>query len=197
VRRRGLAAFLAALGLLGLAGAVRAQGLTVSAGAGGLWPQAGLYRDIYGSGTAFGAMAWLKLKGRFGIAAGLDLLSDAGLAEGSGLEDQYPLSFRRVSIPLMAFYEQGAGRLSVRLGAGGSLHFFRERWQTVDLSYRGHEISPRAAAAVSLRILKGLSLFASAAYEPIRAGEDSSLGSRVGIGGFQILGGLLFRVFSR
>lgn len=197
MRRRWLIKILAVLALLGLAGTVRAQELTITAGAGGFFPAAGLYREIYGSGVAFGAAAWLKLKGRFGIAAGLDLLSDKGLAEGSGLADEYPLSFRRASIPLMAYYELGSGPLSVKCGAGGSLHFFRERWQTVDLSYSGREISPRFVTAVSVGIIGDLSVFGAAAYEPIRAGEDSPVRNQTGIGGIQIFGGLAFRVFSR
>ena len=185
----------AAFLLAGAAPFLPAQELSVSAGAGGFRPAAGLYRDIYGSAAAWGVSAWLTLRNHLGFAAGLDTLADDGLAVGPGAPAGYPLTFRRITIPVIAYYELGFGRLAVRLGAGGGLHMFRERWRTVDLSYGGREISTRVTMAVSLRIFKGLSLFGSAVYEPIRAGESSPNWDRVRIGGFQVLGGLAFRVF--
>ena len=53
-----------------LAVSAPAQGLSFSAGAGGLFPPAGQYREIYGPGLSLGGDIWLTLKGHFGFAAG-------------------------------------------------------------------------------------------------------------------------------
>lgn len=199
-----LTAGLAAV-ILALAAAAPAQELSLSFGAGGLFPPTGDYREIYGSGLSFGGDVWLKFKGHFGFAAGFGFLSDKGLALVTGQGNvEYPLSFRRMSFPLVGFYEFGAGAVEVRLGAGAGLHSFEETWETVEwldelmrpnLSYRGHAISPRLVMTVSFPILDRLSFHCSASYDPVSAGSDSALGTTVKIGGLQLLGGLAFRIF--
>ncbi len=188
-----LAAVFAALFVLG-ASLLPAQELTISAGAGRLFP-ADDYRAFYGRATVFAGDVWLKLKGRMGVASGLVILSDKGTAFG-GPED-YLLSFRRASIPLVAFYELRLRPVSLRIGAGGAYHLIRETWRGVDLSYRGHAISPRVVLALSVPVAGRLSVFAAAAYDPIHAGAEGPLVESEHIGGFQVTGGLLFRLFSR
>jgi hypothetical protein len=138
----------------------------------------------------------LKLKDHLGFAAGFGLLSDKGMAilAGSG-NAEYPLSFRRVSVPIVVFYQLPAGPVTLRFGAGAGIHSYKETWQTVDLSYKGHTISPRLVMTASLALMNRISLFCSASYDSIRAGADSALGTTVQIGGFQLLGGLAFRIF--
>ncbi|MGB8957869.1 MAG: hypothetical protein WCC00_02535 [Candidatus Aminicenantales bacterium] len=186
---------LAAL-VLTLSVAMPAQELSLSVGAGGLFPPSGDYRDIYGSGLSIGADVWLKLKGHFGCAAGFGLLSDRGMAVLSGPGTaEYPLSFRRTSIPVVVFYQVYAGPLALRFGAGAGFHSYRETWRTVDLRYDGHRISPRIVMTASLALIGRISIFCSAGYDSIRAGADSALGTTVNIGGLQLLGGLGFRIF--
>lgn len=189
------AAGLAALGLA-LAVASPAQELSISVGAGGLFPSSGEYREIYGPGASFAGDAWLKLKGRFGFATGYERLSDKGMAVRSGAGTAtYPLGFRRTSIPVVVFYQIPAGPVALRFGAGAGIHSYTETWQTVDLSYKGHKISPRFVMTASLALFDRISLFCSAGYDPIRAGADPGLATTVNIGGVQLLGGLAFRVF--
>jgi hypothetical protein len=163
--RAGRLAVVLAAFALALVTAASAQELSLSVGAGGLFPSAGQYREIYGSGLSVGAELWLKLKDHLGFAAGFGLLSDKGMAilAGSG-NAEYPLSFRRVSVPIVVFY-------------------------------KGHTISPRLVMTASLALMNRISLFCSASYDSIRAGADSALGTTVQIGGFQLLGGLAFRIF--
>lgn len=195
MRTRHLAVGVAAL-VLALAAAAPAQELSLSVGAGGLFPSSGGYRDIYGSGLSIGGDVWLKLRGPFGFAAGFGHISDKGMAVGAGTGTAaYPLSFRRTSIPVVAFYQLDAGPVAARLGAGAGIHYYRETWQTVDLHYSGHRVSPLIVMAVSLALLDRISLFCSAGYDSIRAGADSPLGATVELGGFQLLGGLAFRIF--
>jgi len=186
---------LAALIVL-LAVPAAAQELSLSVAAGGLVPLSGDYRETYGPGLSVEADLWLRLRGRLGLAAGFSSLSDKGLARPSGDEEAvYPLRFRRASIPVVLFYEIKAGIARLRLGAGASFHSFRETWRTVDLDYRASKISPHLVAAASIGLFGRLSLFGSAAYDPIRAGADSPLGLTVDVGGIQILGGIAWRIF--
>ncbi len=191
--RAVVAAVFAALFVLG-ASLLPAQELSVSAGAGRLLP-AGDYRSFYGRATVFAGDVWLRLKGRIGFASGIVILSDKGTALGG--PEEYLLCFRRASIPLVAFYELRLRPVSLRLGAGGAYHLYRETWRTVDVSYRGHAISPRVVLALSVPLAGRLSLVGSAAYDPIHAGAEGPLVESEHIGGFQVTGGLLFRLFSR
>lgn len=185
-----------ALFVLGLAAAAPAQELSVSFGSGGFFPSDENYRQIYGSSLSLAGDIWLKLKGPIGFAAGFGWMSDQGVAVPmNGGTETYPVEFRRTSLPLTVFYQFEAGPVAIRLGAGAGFHSYRETWQTVDLDFKGHKASPRIILAVSAALLKRVSLFCSANYESIRTGEGSPLAESIDLGGFQILGGLAFRIF--
>jgi hypothetical protein len=195
VRAGRLAAGLA-LFVVGLAAVSPAQELSLSFGVGGFYPSDGGYRTIYGSSLSLAGDVWLKLKGPVGFAAGFGRVTDTGVAAPSdGGTETYPLEFRRTSIPLLVFYQIGAGPVAIRIGAGAGFHSYRETWQTVDLDFRGHKTSPRIVLAVSAAVLKRVSLFFSGSFESIRTGESSLPGASINLGGFQMLGGLEFRVF--
>jgi hypothetical protein len=175
-----------------------AQELSVSAAAGSVFPLGEAYRTIYGSSFAAAGDVWLKLKGPVGLATGFAFLSDDGLAMGP--TDQYPVRFRRRTVPLVLFYQFDVGPVDVRLGAGVGFHRFRETWQTVDLDYSGNKTSPRALLAVSVEVVKRLSLFSSVTYDTIR--KERSIGYldslntyQVDLDGVQVVGGLSFRIF--
>jgi len=182
--------------LLGLAAAAPAQELSLSVGAGGFFPSDGAYRQIYGSNLSVGGDLWFRLKGPIGFAAGLGRLSDKGVAVPTdGGEEAYPLKFRRTSIPLLVFYQIDVRAVAIRLGAGAGIHSYRETWQTVDLDFKGHKVAPRIVLAVSVALLDKLSLLCSSCYEPIRTGAGSPLSANIDLGGFQLMGGLAFRIF--
>jgi hypothetical protein len=187
----GLALFVA-----GLAAAAPAQELSLSFGVGGFFPSNGSYSTIYGSSLSFAGDIWLKLKGPIGFAAGFGRVTDTGVAVPSDWgTETYPLEFRRTSVPLIVFYQFDAGPVAIRLGAGAGLHSYRETWQTVDLDFKGHKTSPRIVLAVSAAFLRRISVFCSGSYESIRTGEGSLPAANVNLGGFQVLGGLAFRIF--
>jgi hypothetical protein len=193
VRRIGA---LLALAVLGLAGAAAAQHLTVSLGAGVFAPSDEAYRRIYGNGAVFGGDAWLTFQKHFGLAVGFARLSDDGLAVPmGGGEAAYPLSFRRTTVPVLAFYQLGLKAVTVRLAAGAGFHSYRESWDTVDLEFKDSRIGPRVALAVSAAVLGRLSLFASAIYDFIPTGTGAALATNINLGGFQVQGGLAFRIF--
>jgi hypothetical protein len=189
----GLATF-----VLGLAIFAPAQQLSVSAAAGSMFPLGDVYRTIYGSSLVVAGDVWFKLKGPFGLATGFALLSDEGAATGP--TDQYPVRFRRRTIPLVLFYQFDVGPVDFRLGAGVGIHHFRETWQTVDLDYSGNKASPRALLSVSVEVVKRLSLFSSVTYDTIR--KERRIGQldhlttyEVNMDGVQVVGGLCFRIF--
>ncbi len=179
-----------------LAAAAPAQELSLSAAAGGFFPSDQAYRQIYGSGPSFAGDLWFRLRGAIGFAAGFSRLSDKGVAvpRDDGTET-YPLEFKRTSIPLVAFYQFDAGPAAIRLGAGVGIHRYQETWQTVDLDFQGNKVAPRFVLAASVKVIDRISLFCSAGYESIPTRAGSALAANVNVGGFQLLGGLEFRIF--
>jgi hypothetical protein len=185
-----------ALAVLGLAAAAPAQHLTVSLGAGGFFPSDATYRQIYGNGMVMSGEAWLAFEKHFGLAVGYGRLSDEGLAVPvSGGEASFPLSFRRTTVPLLAFYEFGSKAVTLRLGAGAGFHSYRESWDTVDLEFSDKMVAPRLVLAVSAAVFGRLSVYASATYDSIRTGAGAALDTNIDLGGFQVLGGLAYRIF--
>ena len=197
MKARRIAAGLAAF-VLGLVAVAPAQELSVSAAAGGMFPLGEVYRTIYGSSLVVSADVWYKFKGPLGLATGFGSVADDGLAAGP--TDQYPVRFRRRTIPLVVFYQFDVGPVDIRLGAGAGFHHFRETWQTADLDYSGNKTSPRALLAVSVEVFERLSLFSSVTYDTIRKERsfgylDSPNTYQVDLDGVQVVGGLSFRIF--
>jgi len=185
-----------ALFVLILAPAALAQELSLSFGAGGFFPAGEAYRRIYGSGLSIAGDIWLKLEGPVGFAAGFGRLSDKGVAVAlKGGEEMYPVEFRRTTIPLTVFYQLDAGPVAIRLGAGAGIHQYRETWQTVDFDFKGRKIAPRFVLTFSVAPVERISVFGQASYESVSTGEGSALSINVNVGGFQIAGGLAFRIF--
>ncbi len=183
---------------LGLGGTAAAQDeLSLSIGAGAFVPAGDLNRRVYGSGVVWAAELWLKFKGPFGLVAGLSGLNDAGTAAPlfDGDHEDYPVDLSRRTIPLALFYQLEIGGVSVRAGAGLAIHSFRETWRTEDFDYKGSGVGPRFLLAARVRLPARLSLMCSMAYDAVRAGSDSPNARPVELGGFQICGGLGFRIY--
>lgn len=179
--------------VISLATVAPAQELAVSVAAGILAPSGASYREIYGSSFAVSGDVWFKFKGPLGLATGFGFVADDGLAMGPS--DLYPVEFRRWTIPLLLFYQFDLGPVDLRLGAGTGFHRFEETWQTVDLAYSGTKVAPRYLLAVSVEIVRRLSLFCSLTYEPIHKIATSPIAFDVKLGGAQAVGGLSFRIF--
>lgn len=185
----GLALFLA------LALAAQAQRLSFSLSSGIFSPGQEMYREIYGSGVPVSFEGWLDFKSGFGLSAGVIRLRDSGMAVAvSGDGEEYPLRFERLSVPVTFFFVIRTGGMVLRLGAGLAYHSYREKWQTVDLGYEGTRLAPRLAAAFEAPVFGRLSLLFSLVHETITTGVPSPLGRNVTLGGFQVLGGVAFRV---
>lgn len=187
----GLAAFVLSLGP-----AARAEELGLSLGAGSFFASQTAYRRVYGPSVALGGDVWFKLKGPLGVATGFGRLGDEGIAVPmDGGAEEYPVKFRRTSIPLVFFYQVDVKTVDIRFGAGLGIHSYKEAWQTVDLVFKGHRVSPRFVLAATVALLDRLSLLCSVTYDSISTGAGSPLAENVNLGGVQLLGGLCFRIF--
>jgi len=192
MRVRALAVGVAVFAI-SLAIAAPAQELSVSAAAGVMAPSGASYREIYGSSFVVSGDVWLKFKGPLGLATGYGSVADDGLAMGPS--DLYPVEFRRRTIPLLLFYQFDLGPVDLRVGAGAGFHSFKETWKTVDLAYSGTKTAPRYLLAISVEVVRRLSLFCSLTYEPIHKIATSPIAFDVKLGGAQAVGGLSFRIF--
>ena len=182
--------------VLGLTAAAQSQELSLSLVAGSFRASEEAYRGIYGPSVPFSADLWLKLKGHLGLGAGFAGLSDEGRAVPIGEDGaEYPVKFRRTSIPVVVYYQLDIKTVGIRLGAGLCAHRYEETWKTVDLGFKGNKISPRFFAAATVALLGRLALFGSATYDTIPTGASSPLVNEVNLGGIQILGGISFRLF--
>ena len=190
--RRAPALILTAVLVLGLVARARAQELTVSAAAGGMFPSNGLYRDIYGRSLILAGDVWLDLKGPFGLTAGFSALSDDGVA--SGPDDLYAVKLTRRTVPVVAYGRFAAGPVTFRAGAGLGFHRVRETWRTVDLEFTGSRTAPRFLLSASVRLAGRLSFLAYATFDPLRMKEDPYSGS-VDVGGVTAVAGLSLRIF--
>jgi hypothetical protein len=187
---------LVALAVLGLGTAATAQHLTASLGAAGFFPSNAAYREIYGRGLAVAGDLWLSFERHFGLVVGFGRLSDYGLAvAGPGGDGSYPLSFRRTTVPLLAFYQIGTKAVTLRLGAGAGFHSYRESWDTIDLAFKDTKVGTRLTLAFSAAVLGRFSLYTSMTYDTVPTGAGGALASNIDLGGFQVLGGLAVRIF--
>jgi hypothetical protein len=182
--------------ILGLAasGAAQEAGLHVASGA--FLANDAVCREIYGATMPLMAEIWLKTKGPFGVSSGLTWLADDGLAiaQGGGSEE-YPLKLRRTTIPVIAFYQLDLKAVHLRFGAGLGIHKYRELWTTEDIVYEGSKVSPRFVFQAWKRLAGRLSFVGTFVYEGVSTGAGSVLASSVDLGGYQLLGGLSYRLF--
>lgn len=182
--------------ILGLPGPMPAQSLSVSIAAGGFFASQAAYRQVYGSSLLFAADVWLKFKGPFGFAAGYGRVDDKGYAVPmDGGDAEYPVNFRRTTIPVIVFYQVDVRSVALRFGVGMGVHSYEETWPTGNLGFEGHRVSPRFALTVSVAVVDRLSFMCSVTYDTIRTGAGSPLAADVDLGGIELLGGLSFRIF--
>jgi len=187
---------LGSLLILGLAAAAPARELTVSLSSGSFFARQSVSRRIYGSSIPVSLEAGFKLKWGVGVSAGLVSIRDRGSALSlDGGEEEYGLKFRRLAIPVSAFYALESGKFEFRFGAGASFNSYAEDWESVDLGFEGNKVSPRFYAFAGYAVLPRWSLVGSVVYESIPTGAGSLLGENINLGGFQILAGVSYRVF--
>ncbi len=174
--------------------------LALSASSGIFFPKGEAYRALYGKGIPASFDGWLTLGRHFGVSAGLSFLSDSGTAVPmDGGEDEYPLKFRRLTIPASVYCELHPGRtIDVRLGAGLGVHHYEEKWTSLGLEAAGWKVSPRLYVSAGWRAvpsLERLAFIGTVAFDTIGVASGAPLADKPNIGGFQVLVGASYRVF--
>lgn len=182
-----LACILAASGL--------AQEVDLSLAAGGFFASEGAYREIYGTSVPLSLEIWWKFKSSLGLSAGFGWLKDDGLAIAQGEGVDYPVEFRMTTIPLVAFYEVDLKSVRIRVGAGVGIHSYEEVWPTSTPVFEGDKVGPRFVVSTFVGLSGRLSLVGTFVYENVSTGAGSLLSSNVGLGGYQFLFGMSYRVF--
>lgn len=174
--------------------------LALSASSGMFFPKGEAYRELYGAGIPVSFDTWLTIGNHFGASAGLNYLSDSGTAVPmDGGEDEYPLKFRRLTIPVSVYFEMHPGRtIDLRLGAGLGVHRYEEKWTSLSLEAAGWKVSPRLYVSADWRAVPSLARLAfigTVAFDTIGVGSGALLADKPNIGGFQILVGASWRLF--
>ncbi len=160
-------------------------------------PQQDSFRDVYGNAYPLVIEEGVRLTKNFGFSAGLNWISKNGRAwplnQG---QDEFPVHFEMISIPVSVFYEfsgrLGGVPLGITLGLGISWHSYKETWETVELSYQGNKWGPLVYATVDFRAFSRIGLFTSLRWESVPTGQESLFGGKINLGGIQLLAGVTF-----
>jgi hypothetical protein len=80
----------------------------------------------------------------------------------------------------------------VRVGAGSASSYKRGLRAT---PFEGRKVAPRFMIAALVGLSGRLSLIGSFVYEGIATGAGSLLSTNINLGGYQLLGGLCYRIF--
>jgi hypothetical protein len=171
------------------------QTLLIRAGGGIMRPQEDSIRKVYGTAFPLTFEAGVRMAKNFGLAVGLDWTSKKGqaLALDQG-EEQFPVHFEMISVPVSVFYEYSGklGRVPVGLafGLGASWHSYKENWETVELSYQGKKWGPLIYTTADFRLLSRVGLFTSLRWESVSTGQASPLDNKINLGGIMLLAGI-------
>ena len=189
---------LAALGVLLLSLAASAQmtvGFSLSSGI--QFPKEEIYRDIYGRSMPLALEVRVGISRSFGLAAGVEYLSDSGRALNINQgELDFPVRFRKTAYPLSGYFLLPLGqRISLRGAAGISFHSYREEWKDLDLSHEGSTAKPFLSAGLEYAIVARLAVYLWLRYESISTDWGPYIQREVDVGGLSLLAGLTFRIF--
>ena len=186
-----------AVGILAVAVASgAAQDVSLSVSSGLFLPGQEAFREIYGSGIPLSLDVWVGFSQSVGASIGVLYLGQKGTALIiEGPEEEHPLEFRMISVPLSVFYRASFGHVFVRFGAGLGYHSYRETWKSMDVVHKGSNWAPVMYAALERQVSGRASVFASLRYESIQTGSGSPVLGEVNVGGFTAVAGLLIRIY--
>lgn len=186
---------LAAAALAFLAVGAYPQAISFSLSSGLLLPKEEIYRDIYGQSVPVALEFRIGLGRNFGLAGGIEYLSDSGTAFNANQgEVDYPLRFRMISYPVSGYFLYPLGKFSLSLAAGISFHSYKEEWEDLDSSHEGKKSKPFFSGGFEYRFLPRVALRLLVRYESIATERSPFLQREVNLGGFSILGGITFFV---
>lgn len=113
-----------------------------------------VFRDIYSQIPAYSATLELYFSRNFGLSSGLVVLNRKAQAVGLGEdEDDFPVIFRKIEVPLFLKYRWKWNRLSFSPGLGLCFSSYQEKWETLPLITSGSTI--RSGCELNLEYLLG------------------------------------------
>ena len=172
-----------------------AQDVSLSVSAGLFFPDHEAFRDIYGSGIPFSLDVWVGFSRAVGASIGVLYLGQKGTALIiEGPEEEHPLKFKMVSVPLSVFYRASFNRVVVRFGVGLGYHSYREAWKSIDIVHKGSDWAPVLYVTIERPVSGKASVFASLRYESIPTSSGSPVLGDVNVGGITAVAGILVRI---
>ncbi|HUU37673.1 MAG TPA: hypothetical protein VMW46_05655 [Candidatus Desulfaltia sp.] len=187
---------LAAAGVLFLGLTSYSQVVSFSLSSGLFFPKEEIYRDIYGQSMPLVLEVRIGISRYFGLAAGIEYLSDKGPAMNVNQGDtEFPLRFRMISYPVSGYFLYPLGKISLSIGAGISFHSYKEEWEDLDLDHEGNKAKPFMSGGIEYQIAPRLAVRLFLRYESIVTERGTYLPREINLGGLSLLGGLAFRVF--
>ncbi len=189
------ARWLAAAALFFLCANAYSRAVVVSLSSGLFFPKEKIYRDVYGQSLPLDLEIRLGIGRHFGLAAGLEFLSDTGRAFNVNQgEDDYPVRLRMVSFPASIYFLYPLAKVSLFLGVGLSYHSYEEKWESAALSHKGKKTNLVAYTGAELRFSSRISARLALRYESIEVEPASVISTRINLGGISLLGGISFRL---
>ena len=172
--------------------------LGISAASGAFYAGQGSFRSLYGDvQAAIHIQADVHLSRKIFLFAGFRTLQTKGATAviGTGIADEhYSLEFRVSSIRAGLGFRLPIRRFALRLGVGGSFNSVRERW----LDFPEDEALKAAGffgnIGFGFELGRRWEIFSRLEYATIPTDSGSALQSKVNLGGFEAVLGLMFKL---
>jgi hypothetical protein len=150
------------------------------------------FRQIYGSFPVIYFSVDVFPWENFALSAGVNYLFRKGEAAViSGDPEQFPVSFARLTIPLLVKFRLLKNRFQASVGLGLAYSSYRENWSDIELSYQGQSVHFRYELSAGYNLSKRIFFQVTLAGESIPTGVSSPLlnGARANLAGMSILVG--------
>ncbi len=171
------------------------QVVSLSFSSGIFLPSEEIYRDIYGQSMPLAMEVRIGIGQSFGLAAGIEYLSDKGTALNINQgDDEFPLRFRMISYPISGYFVYPHGRISLSAAAGISIHSYKEEWEDLDHTHEGSRTNPFLSGRIEYHIAPRLAAHLFLRYESIATELNPLIQKEINLGGFSLLAGLSVRI---
>lgn len=172
-----------------------AQVVSLSLSSGLFLPKEEIYRDIYGQSMPLALEVRIGIGRNFGLAAGIEYLSDKGTALNINQgDDAFSLHFRMISYPISGYLVYPRGKLSLSAAAGISIHSYKEEWKDLDHTHEGSRTNPFLSGGIEYHIAPRLAVHLFLRYQSIVTELNPLIQKEINLGGFSLLAGLSLRV---
>jgi len=173
------------------------QRFFIGLAAGYLYPQQGIFREIYSK-----AIWPVELQLELAVGRKISVFSAARYIETSGNtillvarqpEETHALRWRTATLRLGMNYRLSADRFTPFIGAGASASFYREQWLDAPLASEGRKAGFFVQAGGRYRLQRRWHALVQLEYASIPAGSGAR--GQVNLGGLSLFLGLLAGIF--